>query len=141
LSVHNGCRIPCCCRLVTRPFTTCFQFNCPYNMWHLGPCSPLATIDMGQKLGAVPLFWVGGSPSNTKSPGPRPPSIPSGILVHPAVWPQQTWVENWGGLYPLGEVAFYVRSGLICGVYTDLRSVAALWQTGSSVNLICGELR
>jgi len=21
--------------------------------------------------------------------------IPSGILIHPAVWAQQTWVENW----------------------------------------------
>ena len=25
-----------------------------------------------------------------------PTSIPSGILIHPAVWPQQTWAENWG---------------------------------------------
>ena len=24
-------------------------------------------------------------------------SIPSGILVHPAVWPQRTLAENWGG--------------------------------------------
>jgi len=47
--------------------------------------------------GAVPFFWGGaGSPSNTKSPGPRPTSIPCGILVHPAVWPQRTLVENWG---------------------------------------------
>jgi len=34
------------------------------------------------------------------SPGPRPTSVPSGILIHPAVWLQQTWAENWG-LYPL----------------------------------------
>ena len=36
-------------------------------------------------------------------PGPRPTSIPSDILIHPAVWPQQTWAENWGivGLCPL----------------------------------------
>ena len=27
----------------------------------------------------------------------RPTSVPSGILIHPAVWPQQTWVENCGG--------------------------------------------
>jgi len=26
-------------------------------------------------------------------------SEPSGILIHPAVWPQQTWTENWG-LFP-----------------------------------------
>jgi len=23
-------------------------------------------------------------------------SAPSGILIHPAVWPQQTWAEKWG---------------------------------------------
>jgi len=49
----------------------------------------------GPKIGRGngPFFW--GSPSNTKSPGPRSTSIPSGILVHPAVWPQRTWAENW----------------------------------------------
>jgi len=30
------------------------------------------------------------------SPGLRPTSIPSGILINPAVWPQQTWDRNWG---------------------------------------------
>jgi len=30
-----------------------------------------------------------------------PTSVPSGILIHPAVWPQQTWAENWGGAVPL----------------------------------------
>ena len=51
----------------------------------------------------MPLFWgAGGSwvPSNTKSPWPRPTSVPSGILIHPDVWPQRTWTENWG-LCPL----------------------------------------
>ena len=49
-----------------------------------------------------PFFGGGaGSPSNTMSPGPRPTSIPSGILMHPAVWPQQTWAENWGGAVPV----------------------------------------
>jgi len=35
-----------------------------------------------------PFPWVGGSPSYTMSPGPRPTSVPSGILIHPTVWPQ-----------------------------------------------------
>ena len=30
------------------------------------------------------------------SPGPSPTSLRRGILVHPAIWPQQTWSENWG---------------------------------------------
>jgi len=38
------------------------------------------------------------SPSNAKSPGPRPTSIPSGVLIHAAIWPQQIWAENWGTL-------------------------------------------
>ena len=34
-----------------------------------------------------PWSWAG-SPSNTMSPGPRPSSLPSGILVRTTVWPQ-----------------------------------------------------
>jgi len=69
--------------------------------------SRLAATDMGRKVRGLlcPLLDRGaGSPSNTLSPGrrPRPTSLPSGILIYPAVWPQQTWAENWG-LYPLGE--------------------------------------
>jgi len=30
-------------------------------------------------------------------PGPRPTSVPSGIWIHPAIWPQETWAENWRG--------------------------------------------
>ena len=67
---------------------------------HLDPSSCLATIDMNKKLGRglCPLFGDGGagSPSNTKSTGPRHTSIPYGILVHPAVWTQRTLAENWG---------------------------------------------
>jgi len=55
----------------------------------------LATIDTGRKVGsAVPLLGGAGSPSNTMLSGPRPTSLPSGILIHPAVWPQQVWTEN-----------------------------------------------
>jgi len=49
----------------------------------------------------VPLF-VEDSPFNTMSPGPRPTSIPSGIPIHLAVWPQYTWAEKWGLLCPFG---------------------------------------
>jgi len=53
----------------------------------------LATTDMDRKEEA-------GSPSNTMWPGPRTTSVSSGILIHPAVWPQQTWAENWGSVVP-----------------------------------------
>jgi len=74
----------------------------PLYKWHLDPSSRLTTVDMGRKLGeGLCPFWGDlGPPSNTKSPEPRPAIIPSGILVHPGVWLQQTWAENWGGLFP-----------------------------------------
>jgi len=37
---------------------------------------------------AVPLSWRAGTPSNTMWPGLRSTSIPSGVFIHPAVWPQ-----------------------------------------------------
>ena len=64
----------------------------------------LTTIYMGRTVGAaVPSFFCRGAEylSHTMSPGPRPTSVPSGILIHPAVWPQQTWAKNWGGAVPL----------------------------------------
>jgi len=63
-----------------------------HTKWHLSPSSRLATTDIGRKWGAVTdvLFYGrgAGSPSNTKSPEPRPTSVPSGILIHAAVWPR-----------------------------------------------------
>ena len=52
----------------------------------------------GPKIGrgCAPFWGRAASPSNTKSPGPRPTSIPNGILIHAAIWPQQIWAENWG---------------------------------------------
>jgi len=51
---------------------------------HLDPSRLLATIDMGRKVGLPCPFFGGGagSPSSTVWPGPRPTSIPSGILSH-----------------------------------------------------------
>jgi len=50
---------------------------------------------MGRKVGAaVPLFWGPGSSSNIAWPGPRLTSIPSGILIHPTIWPQYTNVTD-----------------------------------------------
>jgi len=55
----------------------------------------LATIDMGRKVGATwPFPWEAGSPSKTLSPGPRPTSVPSGVVIIPTVWPQYTNVTD-----------------------------------------------
>jgi len=65
----------------------------------------LATIDMGRQEGGCcsPFGGGAGSPSNILWPGPRSTSVPSGILIHPTVWPQQTsWAKNWG-LCPFGH--------------------------------------
>jgi len=43
-------------------------------------------------------------PSNTivLDGKPGPTFVPIiGILIHPAIRPQQTWAENWGGAVPL----------------------------------------
>jgi len=55
-------------------------------------------------LGLRPRFWGGGaeSPSDTKSPWPRPTSIPCDILIYAAIWPQPIWAKN-GGLCPFGR--------------------------------------
>jgi len=40
--------------------------------------------------------------------GPRPTSVPSGILIHPEGWPQQTWAKI-GGYTPFwGELGTYL---------------------------------
>jgi len=60
----------------------------------------LAIIDTGRKVGVLRPFLEGaGFPSNTMSPGPRHTFVPSGILIHPAVWPQQPWPKI-AGLCP-----------------------------------------
>ena len=61
-----------------------------------GGCPPSWILQ--KEFLTVGILEVAGSPSNTKSSGPRPTSIPSGILVHPAVWPQWTLAENWRAL-------------------------------------------
>ena len=40
------------------------------------------------------LFWGELCPHLTVSPGPRPTSVPSGILIHPIIWPQYTNVTD-----------------------------------------------
>ena len=65
--------------------------------WRLHPSSRLATIDMNRKLGDVPLLGGSATPSNTTSTVSRFTFVPSGILIHPAVWPQWTSAKNWAG--------------------------------------------
>ena len=54
----------------------------------------------------MPLLRGDGSSSNTTWPGPRPTSVPNGILVRPAVWPQYMGRKVvWAGVPPLwGEL-------------------------------------
>jgi len=71
----------------------------------LNQSSRLTTIDMGRILGGLRSLFgqcqVELGPHLTQSTGPRPTSIPCGILIHPAIWPQQIWAENWW-LCPFG---------------------------------------
>jgi len=45
--------------------------------------------------------------SLTISPGPWSTSLPSGVFIHTAVWPQQTWARNW-----VGAVPFFLRGAV-----------------------------
>ena len=60
----------------------------------------------GPKTGGSAPLWgeAAGFPSNTMSLGLRPTSLPSGILIYPAIWPQHVWAENWGASPPFGGV-------------------------------------
>ena len=77
-----------------------------HTKWHLDPSSRLVTTH-GPKIGGCAPF--GGSelgPHLTQSRlGRGYTSIPSSILIHPAVWPQRTWAENWPAVPHLGEGA------------------------------------
>jgi len=55
----------------------------------------------GPKISGFCPFLGGGagSPSNTVSLRLRLTFLLSGILIHPAVWPQQIWAENWGAVH------------------------------------------
>jgi len=46
-------------------------------------------------VGALPPFGEGGA-GPPKSPGPRPASIASVILIQAAIWSKQIRAENWG---------------------------------------------
>jgi len=63
----------------------------PYQLafWYI---QPSGDNRHGPKIGGCALFGGAGSPCNTMLFGPRPTSVPSGILIHLAVWPQQGWL-------------------------------------------------
>jgi len=66
----------------------------------------LVTMNTGRKEGAAKYTkamdqeGADGSLSNTMWPGPSSTSIPSGILIHPAIWLQQSRAENWKAAVP-----------------------------------------
>ena len=62
-------------------------------------CSPVV------RCWSVTMYWLLQTDFvDTKSSRSSPSSTPSGILIHPAIWPQQIWAENWGGApRPFGE--------------------------------------
>ena len=71
--------------------------------WHLDPSSHGHNRHKPNSGGGLlcPLFGVGllpcggaGSPSKTMWSVPRRTSIPSGLLIHPTVWPQYTNVTD-----------------------------------------------
>ena len=92
---------------VTKPnsrFSIAYEVICTALSWkHITRAQQLlrwVTVPIKSKVGrevgaAVPLSvgWAG-SPCDTTSPGSRPISVPSVILIHPTVWPQHTNVTD-----------------------------------------------
>jgi len=64
------------------------------------PIQPFGHNRHGPKMGRCRAVFGGGElgPHLTTSPGPKPTSAPSGILIHPALWSQSMWAKNWGML-------------------------------------------
>jgi len=107
---------------------------------------------VGRKVGVCCAPFRGGaaSPSNTASPWPRPSSVPSGILIHPAVWPQYTWAEKWGMQYhfPWGRSpsnimspVAYLRTKRHSDPSSRLATIDMGQKLGAAVPLSVGELR
>ena len=83
-----------------------------------GDGRPFSHNRNGPKEGVAAFIEGSWVPMNTMWPWPRYTSVPikSAILIHPAVWPQQTWANNWGGapftLWP-GPRPTSVASGIL----------------------------
>jgi len=57
----------------------------------------MATVDIRKEGGGCcALSQSAGTQSNAMWPGPRSTSGPSGVIVHPVVWPQNTRTEKCG---------------------------------------------
>jgi len=101
----------------------------PRAKWHLDPCSCLATIHW-PILGVVspPPFFVGErGPHLTMPPGPRSTSVPHGILIHLAVWPQHgegSWVGPhltiWAGPRPSCLQSFILMHSTVWPQYANV---------------------
>jgi len=77
--------------------------------WHFDPSRRLATIDLGRQLGAVPPFWereLGPHLTQRRLGQGLPLYHASGILIHPAVWPQHTNVTDRQDRQDNGPIAY-----------------------------------
>ena len=105
-----------------------------HTKWYPDPSSPLAIIDTGQNVeGHHASLHTGGagSPCKTMSPGLRHTSVPSGILIHQAIRPQQTWVEKWGeAAVPLFSCRKFYR-------YHSLQMISAIGGGHCGRNIAC----
>ena len=127
--------------------------------WHLDPSSSLATINTAENWGMVrwgpssPLLSErgAGSPSNAMSLGLRPTSLPSGILIHPSIWPQQICVAGsqsntmWPGPRPTGMPSFILIHPTVWPQYTNVtdktdRTDNSLWPWPRSTSVLRGIL-
>ena len=149
--LHTKCHLSPCSRLAATDIGRKLGNCAPLGEWELGPhltqcrlgrgippyqmaswyIQPFGHNRHGPKIGGSAPFLGRGarSPYSTKSPGPRPTSIPSGILIHPTIWPQQIWAENWEAV-PLwgGELGPHITHfwATVCKTVRPMLSVRCL---------------
>ena len=91
------------------------ELNCCWDGW------------LGWKVGeacCASFRGAAGSASNTMSPGPRPNSVPSGILIHPTVWTQYTNITD---RQDKGDVSYRRTAGILVTVVQKLQGKAAIY--------------
>jgi len=83
---------------------------------------------MGRKLGRGLCPFLGRGAWSTSNTVFVATSLPSGILIHLTIWPQQIWAENWGLCHFGGE-----RAGSLSNTIQPGRSLPACQASSWSI--------
>jgi len=90
----------------------------------------LATVEYGPRSrGCAPFYGEAWSASNIMPPGPRPTSVPSGILIHPAGWHNRHGPKIVGLCAVEGSAGSHLTQ---CSLVRDLPYLCIKWHPNPS---------